>query len=294
MKSDNRAVSPTLLRTFAAVAQSAHFTAAARQLGISQSTVSQHIGRLEAEMGRSLLLRDTHSVTLTADGEAMLLFAQQILQAQDAARSYFSQSRPRGRLRFGVSEDLVLSRLPEILRGFVAANPLVDLDLLVGLSHELYDQLDSGRIDLVFAKRKPGDVRGEVVWQERLAWIGIAQTRVSDRDPLPLVLYQAPTSITRRRAVEALQREHRAWRIACSCPGLAAASAAVLAGLGIMAQSSIVLRDGLKLLPEQTLPTLGSVEFVVLGRSAHLQGPAAALAGLILETGAMMRGPVRR
>ncbi len=285
MKSDRRAFSPTLLRSFVAVAQQGHFTAAARQLGLSQSTVSQHIGRLEAEAGCGLLLRDTHSVLLTTDGDAMLVFARQILEAQDQALSYFDGSVLRGRLRFGVSEDLVLSRLPDILRGFVEANPLVDLDLVVELSHALHEQLDAGRLDLIFAKRQPGDTRGQTAWREQLAWIGIAQTRISPTEPVPLVLYQAPTSITRRMTIEALQRDQRPWRIACTCPSLTGASAAVLAGLGVMVQSSMVLRDGLRVLTGQPLPEPGPVDFIVLGRSARLQGPAAALAGLILETG---------
>ena len=290
MTSDKRAFSPTLLRSFAAVAQQGHFTAAARQLGLSQSTVSQHISRLEAEAGCSLLLRDTHSVALTADGDAMLVFAQQILEAQDQALSYFDGSVLRGRLRFGVSEDLVLSRLPEILRGFVEANPQVDLDLVVNLSHALYEQLDTGRLDLIFTKRQPGEARGRTVWRESLTWIGIAQTRICIEQPVPLVLYQAPTSITRRMAIEALQREHRPWRIACTCPSLTGATAAVLAGLGVMVQSPIVLRDGLRVLAGQELPGLDQVDFIVLARSAHPQGPAAALAGLILATADTMRG----
>ncbi len=289
MKLDNRVFSPTLLRSFVAVAESARFTAAARALGIAQSTVSQHVARLEAEAGRRLLLRDTHRVELTADGEAMMLFARRIIDAEDQALAYFAGTALRGRLRFGVSEDLVLSRLPLILRGFVRANPLVDLDLVVGLSHALHEQLDAGRLDLIFAKRQPGDARGRTVWQERLAWIGIAETVIAPDQPVPLVLYSSSASMTRALAIEALRRGRRAWRVACSTPSLTAASAAVLAGLGIMAQSSIVLRDGLALLPDPALPALDEVEFVVTGRSAQLYGPAAALADLILSAGRRTR-----
>ncbi len=291
MKTDHRFFSPTLLRSFLAVAGGGHFTAAARRLGLSQSTVSQHVGRLEADAGCRLLLRDTHSVSLTADGEAMMLFARQIMDAQDQALSYFAGSVLRGRLRFGISEDLALSSLPEILRGFVAANPLVDLDLVVELSHALYDQLDNGRVDLIFAKRRSGDPRGRVVWRERLVWIGIAQTTLPPDRPIPLVLYSSPASITRRMAIEALQRGSRAWHIACSTASLTAAIAAVQAGLGIMAQSSIVLHDGLTILGDR-LPALEPVDFVVIGRSAHLHGPAAALTELILREGRSMRGAV--
>ena len=66
---------PVLLRSFLAVEQAGGFTAAARRLGLRQSTVSGHIARLERAAGRELFLRDTHTVELTADGTAMVGFA---------------------------------------------------------------------------------------------------------------------------------------------------------------------------------------------------------------------------
>ena len=107
-----------LLETFLAVEQTRSFTQAAARLGIGQPTVSQHIRRLEERAGRTLVLRDTHSVSVTADGEAMTGFARTILAAHDQAAAYFSATQPRGRLRIGMSDDLALTRLPQILRDF--------------------------------------------------------------------------------------------------------------------------------------------------------------------------------
>ena len=61
---------PVLLQSFLAVAQTRSFTQAAERLGLRQSTVSQHVRKLEQETGRRLFVRDTHSVETTADGEA--------------------------------------------------------------------------------------------------------------------------------------------------------------------------------------------------------------------------------
>src|SRR6202046_3220926 len=115
---------PQLLTTFLAVEQTGSFTRAAARLGIQQPTVSQHIRRLEQQTGRTLVLRDTHSVSLTADGEAMSGFARNILTAYEQAAGYFSGSRPRGGLRIGLSSDLALTRLPPVVRAFPPDNPL--------------------------------------------------------------------------------------------------------------------------------------------------------------------------
>src|SRR5215468_3100660 len=67
---------------------SASFTQTAERLGLRQSTVSQHIRKLE-EVGRRLFSRDTHSVTATADGEAIFEFARGILAANERAQRLF-------------------------------------------------------------------------------------------------------------------------------------------------------------------------------------------------------------
>src|SRR3954468_20405348 len=58
------------LAAFAAVVESGSFTAAAEKLGLSKAMVSQHVGRLEAELGQSLLVRTTRKVTPTEAGIA--------------------------------------------------------------------------------------------------------------------------------------------------------------------------------------------------------------------------------
>ena len=61
------------LRSFLAVAQTRSFTRAAARLGIGQPAVSQHVRKLEEAAGRRFFTRDTHSVELTEDGEALIV-----------------------------------------------------------------------------------------------------------------------------------------------------------------------------------------------------------------------------
>jgi DNA-binding transcriptional LysR family regulator len=275
---------PTQLDSFLAVAQARNFTEAGRRLGLKQSTVSQHIRKLEEAAGRRLFVRDTRSVVLTADGEAMVEFARSILETNARARDHFAGSELRGRIRFGAAEDFVNSRLPELLRGFVRRHPQIDLELTVALSATLYRQLDDGELDLVLAKRRAGDEQGRLVWRDPLVWTGAPGTRIDPAQPLPLVLY-TPPSLTRTLALEAMERSGRAWRLVCSSGSLSGLRAAVLAGLGITLQAKSLVPDDLVTVPDVDLPPLGAVDFVVQTARRATHGPAAELAEAILRHG---------
>jgi DNA-binding transcriptional LysR family regulator len=104
--------------------------------------------------------------------------------------------------------------------------------------------------------------------------------------PIPLVLYPS-SSITGALAIEALNRTGRPWFVACSSETLGGLCAAILAGLGITAQSRLLLQHGdlVEVPASAGLPEVGEVEFVVVGRSARLLGASAALAEVIIERG---------
>ncbi|GAA0411996.1 LysR substrate-binding domain-containing protein [Streptomyces luteireticuli] len=281
---------PTHLRTFLTVAQTLSFTQAAHRLGLRQSTVSQQVRRLEEAAGRQLFARDTHSVALTEDGEAMLGFARTILEANERAASWFAGTRPRGRLRFGASEDFVLTRLPEVLEAFRRDHPEVELELTVDLSETLHEQLASGRFDLVLVKRHPHQPHGQLVWRDRLVWIGSERLRLDAHRPLPLVAFPPP-AVTRARALEVLERHGRPWRVVCTSRSLNGLVAAARAGLGVMAHTSGMIPPGLVRIPARAgLPELGGIDVVLLhgaapGRDDAARGSADALARAVLAAG---------
>ncbi|MEV6006518.1 LysR substrate-binding domain-containing protein [Streptomyces sp. NPDC051976] len=285
---------PVQLRTFLAVAQTLSFTQAAHRLGLRQSTVSQHVRRLEEAAGCRLFARDTHGVDLTEDGEAMLGFARTILEANERAAGFFTGTRLRGRLRFGVSEDFVLTRLPEILAGFRREHPEVDLELTVELSGNLHQLLDAGRLDLCLAKRYGPDGPGQLVWRDKLVWIGSERLRLDPDRPVPLIAFPPP-GITRARALDVLERHGRAWRVACTSASLSGLVAAARAGLGVMAHAQGLVPAGLVRLPARSgLPELGGVDFVLLHGRRHgvAQEAADALADAILGGGDRLHRPL--
>ena len=276
---------PVLLRSFALVARTRSFSEAARRLGLGQPTVSQHIRKLEEQSGRRLFVRDTHSVTPTADGEAMVELARGVLEASERAWRYFEGSQLSGKVRFGASEDFVRSGLPALLREFNRLHPSVELELTVALSGILYQQLEAGTLDLALAKRRIGGDRGRPVWRERMIWVAREDMRLERGEPLPLAAFPPP-SISRAMAIEALDRAGMPWRIVCNCSSLTGLHAAALAGFGFMVQpESMIPPDLVKARASLKLPDPGEIEFVIASRARRLDAPAAALAELVMASG---------
>jgi DNA-binding transcriptional LysR family regulator len=257
------------LRTFLAVSDQLSFSAAARRLGLSQSAVSQHIRRLEEATGSRLLIRDTHTVTLTPPGESLTAIARSMVELNDEAVRLLTAGEPRGQVRFGVSEDFALSRLPDLLTGFRRAHPGIDLELTVGLSRTLHRRLRSREPDLVLAKRSADQVTDpattQVVFGDRLVWVGARDLRIDRTAPVPLIVYPPP-SLTRDRAIEALDETARSYHTVCTSGSLSGLRAAALAGLGVMPFARSLIPTGLVEIRSRELPGLGGTEFVLSSR----------------------------
>jgi DNA-binding transcriptional LysR family regulator len=280
---------PELLRTFLAVAQSLSFTRAAASLGVGQPTVSQHVRKLETAVGRPLFVRDTRSVTLTADGEAMAGFARSILAAHEQAVGYFTGSGLSGRLRFGVTDDLALTPVPQILRGFRQLYPRIDLELTVSQSGALQRRVESGHLDVAFIKQTPGDTRGRLVRRDRLVWAAAPGMHLEARRPIPIVVYQAP-SISRSAGVRVLEEAGIPFRLTCTVRGVLGVVAAARAGLGLAIFARSLVPDDLVELPAGAgLPDPGEIDLVLLANPRSATEPAEALTAAILASGHPIR-----
>jgi len=222
-----------LLKTFAAVVDCGGFTKAAERVYLTQSTVSQQIKKLEVNLGTSLLRRDKSSGTVetTEAGELLLSYARRILAtAEEAAEVMRKPLAPRT-VRLGVPEDFAGRRLIDLLSGFSTASPHIRLDTVSGWSTELRRQLDAGEIDLALIKREPGSGACLASWEEQLVWVQCA-TRPVEADPVPLAVFPVGC-IYRERAIRAIEKSGRRWRIAYTSQGLMGVQAAVASGLGI-------------------------------------------------------------
>jgi DNA-binding transcriptional LysR family regulator len=146
------------LECFIAVAEERHFTRAARRLNIVQSGLSQTIRMLEDELGGPLLVRSTRRVDLTPAGKVLLKEAALVLAAAREARLAVTQVHglARGQLRIGSIQSLApFVDLPASLGRFRNRFPGIDVQLLLDGATPLLDEVNEGRLDLVFTQ--PGE-----------------------------------------------------------------------------------------------------------------------------------------
>ncbi|MEM1265705.1 MAG: LysR family transcriptional regulator [Pseudomonadota bacterium] len=136
------------LRTVMAIAHSPSLSAAAHDLGISHSAVSQHIKALEDELRFQILDRSKRPPVLTGEGLALVEHARRIEDIAGDIRSLADGSRLRGQVRIGVVPSTVTNLAAPALATLCAAHPDLKIDLITALSERVLTQVVDGSLDL--------------------------------------------------------------------------------------------------------------------------------------------------
>jgi DNA-binding transcriptional LysR family regulator len=258
-----------LLRSFVAVAETCSFTAAADVVGRSQSAVSQKILRLEEILDRRVFDRTSRSLSLTRDGERLLVSARRMLEFNDAVMRELREPQAAGTLRLGISEDFIPSQLPSLLARFNRAYPEVRIELVTGLSCDLLAAHDEGRIDAVIAKKDGTAQHGRVIWREPLVWMAAADYQLDFSTPARLVMLRPPCTY-RELMIASLDDVRREWTAVCTASSLMGVQAAVAAGLGVTVLGrSFVQQDMQILIAPDHWPSLPMTEIIILGEDSE-------------------------
>ena len=258
-----------LLRSFAAVADSASMTVAANRLNLTQGAVSQQIKRLEDVVGGSLFERDRRGLKLTDLGERLFAKARRLLSLNDEIWADLVAETVTGRLRLGVPYDLVDTCLTPVLKAYIEAHPQVDISLISNTSPQLAAALGAGEVDLAIIE-EPVDrnmaghktvgvkqANGECLAIERLVWVGARGGEAHRKRPLPLSLV-SDTCAFRPFVLGALQERDLAWRTVFE-NGIDATRAIVRTDLAVTAWLTPTVPADLAILgPEAKLPELPS------------------------------------
>ncbi len=116
---------------FAKTVDHGSFRAAARELQLSPSVVSHHVGQLEQRLGTALLYRSTRKLSLTPDGERLLESARTMIEAAETGMQVMSgqSNELSGRVRITVPALFSESALMDQLTEFCIHHPRVELSL---------------------------------------------------------------------------------------------------------------------------------------------------------------------
>lgn len=270
-----------LLHTFVAVADTLSFTGAGRRLNLSQSAVSAQIVRLEEQVGRTLLTRNTRSVALTAHGQTLLGYARAMLNLSAEARTRLGAGPVfGGKLHIGASEDFAGGWLPDAMRRFGAARRGLLLELTVDIGDSLFRRHASGEFDLVIGSRCSQQDAGVSLWREPLAWAFARHEPLPEGD-VPLACFPDPCPY-REAAIKTLALADLRYRIACESPSVTGVKAFARAGIAIAPVLRSAIDDALRELGvSEGLPELPDIEFVMM---YNAEMPAAAeFAGTIFD-----------
>lgn len=191
-KPDIRApfISPTLdphkLSHFLAVYDTASFSAAASENGVSQQAVSKSVARLEEMLGVLLFDRTPAGARPTRFADSLARRAQTIIAEGRLAAAELSAMRGSGRgyVRIGLSWSFLTRIGPELIRRFKAQHPEVTLSIQTGDSRSLYRRLLSGDVE----------------------WIASAPFEGHDAPPLPQGIARTP--LFRERDMLIMRAEH--------------------------------------------------------------------------------------
>ena len=167
------------LQYFASAASHLSFTAAAQELNVVQSAVSQQIAALEREWDVQLFQRTSHGLRLTAEGEVLVREARRLLDQAEIMQDLVKQSGKNYTrvLRLGCHGNLLRERLPRILSAFRQAHPKTRVLMYSHMQHDLLSQLREGQVDCFLG-----------IWQKEYARLDWCERRVVYQDDLYVML----------------------------------------------------------------------------------------------------------
>ncbi|MEV0828991.1 LysR family transcriptional regulator [Nonomuraea rubra] len=258
------------LATLIAVSETGSISKAAARLGYTPPALSQHLAKLERDVGMVLLVRSSRGVELTQAGQTLLVYARQVMHILDEARSALAEvaGLTEGRIRIGSFTTAGVHLLPQAVLRFRRNYPNIHTSI-----HEYEPPtgdtaLINGEIDVLLThvyehgpvSELPPSLESETVLVEALYAVMSADHEAA-REPGPLPprelarwpLVTGPRGFANREALETY----------FAAEGMGPPKIALETGNYAMATSLAVSGSALALVPTMSLPTGHSSEIVI-------------------------------
>lgn len=205
-----------LLRTFLAVATTRNVTRAAEKIGRTQSAVSIQIKRLEEILGESVFERGSRGVTLTAQGQALLVNANRIVGLLDETMASIRAKPLDGPVRIGLPEEYGYTVLPRALAAFASQHPQVQVTVKCGYSAQQMTAIDADELDLAVIFEQESPATSEVLFVDPTVWVTSEVHCVHENTPVPVAVYER-SDWCKKFAIGSLDKNKVNYRLAYSC-----------------------------------------------------------------------------
>ena len=189
-------------RSLIAVGELGSFSKAAERLNLSPPAVFAQIHQLENEVGEKLYERAGRKLVLTPAGRLMIEYCRrQILLHEEAVSAVRELSGvQRGSLYLGCGPHISVAIVPHLLRAYLAQHPNVELRLITGNDQSLFEDLYSGKVDLILMNLpvEGPDLVREPLWRYEMVFVvppddpaaGRATVSAAELSQRPFILYQ--------------------------------------------------------------------------------------------------------
>lgn len=138
-----------VLRYFLTVAREGSITKAANSLHVTQPTLSRQLKDLEQELGKKLIIRGSHSISITNEGILLRKRAEEIVHMIDKLETEFSSMKETvsGDVYIGSGETDAMRHIARIIKELQISYPNVRYHLYSGNEEDVTDRLDRGMLD---------------------------------------------------------------------------------------------------------------------------------------------------
>ncbi|MBE6049976.1 MAG: LysR family transcriptional regulator [Clostridium sp.] len=163
------------LKIFYATATSLNMTKVAKELYISQPSVSQTIHEIEEEVGAVLFDRIGKRIYLTDEGEVYLNYVRRILNLYEEASERINKMshKESGKIRIGASTTIGIYILPDIIRRFVEKYKGIEISLIIENTANIEKLILENKVDFAFVEGKVNseEIIKEEIWRDELVLI---------------------------------------------------------------------------------------------------------------------------